>query len=92
VTAKTITSDRLKGLEVDHTDCRFSAPAFSTGVLLHESTTIGEEEPKGWLMEFQCTVCQQSYFSYRAAFHDRIREALIENGILPPSHKVGPSY
>lgn len=90
--ARTITSDRAKGFEVDHTACRYAAPAFSTGVLLHESKILGEDEPRAWLMEFDCTVCKQKYFSNRAEFHDRIREALIENGIIPAQNKVGPNY
>ena len=89
---RTVSSDRVKGLETDHTDCRYAAPAFSTGVLLHDSERIGEDEPIGWMMEFHCTVCKQKYFSYRAEFHERIREALIENGIIPAENKVGPSY
>jgi len=92
VADKTIVSDRVKGLETDHTDCRFAAPAFSTGVLLYEPGPISEEEPLGWMMEFACTVCKQKYFSYQVEFHERIREALIENGILPTAHKVGPNY
>jgi hypothetical protein len=82
VTKRTLFSERLKGLEVDHTDCRFAAPAFSTGVLVHRADDIHEEEPIEWLMEFDCTLCKQKYFSYRAEFHERIREALVENGAI----------
>jgi len=92
VARRTIISARLRGLETDHTDCRFAAPSFSTGVLEHTIDTIDESEPIGWSMEFHCTVCKQKYFSYNIDFHESIREVLIENGIIPASNKVGPNY
>jgi len=92
VAKRTIVCDRLKGLETDHTDCRFSAPAFATGVLVRGLDVFGEDEPIGWVMEFHCTLCNENYTAYLAIFHDQIRDALIENGIIPPSSKVGPNY
>lgn len=89
---RTIESDRLKGLEIDHGADRYDAPATSTGVLRRSFESIEEEQPMGWTMEFYCELCKTKFFEYHAQFDDRIREALIENGIAPASNKVGPKY
>jgi hypothetical protein len=89
---KRLFSDRLKGLETDHSDCRYAAPSHGTGVLELMMEGADETKPGDWVMEFYCSLCKQNYFSCEIEFHDRIREALIENGIIPASDKVGPSY
>jgi hypothetical protein len=89
---RTILSDRLKGLEIDHGADRYDANAVSTGLLRRSFESIGEEQPIGWVMEFYCTACKTKFFEYHAEFEERIREALIENGVIPASNKAGPNY
>ena len=88
----TIQSDRVKNLETDHHDCRYGAPSFSSGLLRLLFETSDKTNPRNWMIEFRCTTCGEPFFAYLAKYHDRIREALIENGIIPSSDKVGPNY
>jgi hypothetical protein len=78
-----ITSDKLKGLEVDNNAHRYAAPSFSTGAM----KLIPNGDPSfviHWALEFDCDTTSDRFWSYSAEFHDLMREVLRENGIDAP--------
>jgi hypothetical protein len=77
---QSITSDKLKGLEVDNNAHRYAAPSFGTGAMKLASN----RDPafvRSWRLEFDCETTSDRFWRYTAEFHDLMREVLRENGI-----------
>lgn len=78
---KLITSDKLKGLEVDDNGHPRAAPSFSTGKM---QLTFDDGDPTlvlEWMLEFDSPTSGSTFWRYDARFHDLMREVLKENGI-----------
>jgi hypothetical protein len=75
-----ITSDKLKGLEVDNNDHRYAAPSFGTGAM--KLQVDGDPRVvRDWVVEFDCETTKSRFWRYDVRFHDLIREVLRDNGI-----------
>lgn len=78
---KLITSDKLKGLEVDDNDHPRAAPSFSTGQM---RLAFKDGDPTlvlEWMLEFDSPTSGTKFWRYDARFHDVMREVLKDNGI-----------
>ena len=75
-----IESDHLRGIVIDHEQCRGDAPATSTGGMVHWEP-YPEDDVANWFMEFKCSVCKETFTIAYPKYYDLMRWALAENGI-----------
>jgi hypothetical protein len=78
---RTIHSDKLKGLVVDHEECPEAAPSHSTGKLEPMYPGAKGDQVMDWALEFVCEVCGQEFGLYHDNFNEQVRAVLLEHGI-----------
>ena len=80
MSGRRIQSRKLLGLVIDHEADLEAAPANSTGIL-EQHDPFPANVLWSWMIEFECTVCNEKFQTYRSEFHELTREVLNDNNI-----------